>query len=97
MSSQDSPQSKVQTGGEALADALIANGVNTVFGIPGIQLDPVFDALLAELGTGQESRDEFLADGRQARVGEQRPGLDSCTDARSAKHLGFGSPSALAG
>lgn len=44
MSSQKSSQSKVQTGGEALADALIANGVNTVFGIPGIQLDPLFDA-----------------------------------------------------
>lgn len=36
---------KEQTGGDALADALIAQGVDTVFGIPGVQLDAAADAL----------------------------------------------------
>ncbi|MCC7045704.1 MAG: hypothetical protein IT562_03240 [Alphaproteobacteria bacterium] len=34
----------VMTGGDAIAESLIANGVDTVFGIPGIQLDNLFDA-----------------------------------------------------
>ena len=32
------------SGGTAIVDALIRNGVDTVFGIPGVQLDPLFDA-----------------------------------------------------
>lgn len=32
------------TGGDAIAESLVANGVDTVFGIPGIQLDNLFDA-----------------------------------------------------
>lgn len=32
------------TGGDAIAESLIANGVDTIFGIPGIQLDNLFDA-----------------------------------------------------
>jgi len=32
-------------GGEVLARALVANGVDTLFGIPGVQLDPVFAGL----------------------------------------------------
>ncbi|GAB5458351.1 MAG: thiamine pyrophosphate-binding protein [Henriciella sp.] len=35
----------VQTGGEAVIDTLIANNVDTVFGLPGAQLDPIFAAL----------------------------------------------------
>jgi acetolactate synthase-1/2/3 large subunit len=35
----------VQTGGEALLDALLANGITTLFGLPGVQLDPFFAAL----------------------------------------------------
>lgn len=34
----------VMTGGQAVARALIDNGVDTVFGIPGVQLDPLYDA-----------------------------------------------------
>jgi len=34
----------IMTGGEAIAESLLANGVDTVFGIPGIQLDNLFDA-----------------------------------------------------
>jgi len=45
---QPSPPStanaKTLSGGEAIVEALIANGVETVFGIPGIQLDALFDA-----------------------------------------------------
>lgn len=33
------------SGGRAIVDALIANGVNTVFGLPGAQTYPLFDAL----------------------------------------------------
>lgn len=33
------------TGGEAIVESLIAQGVDTVFGLPGAQLDPVFAAL----------------------------------------------------
>ena len=34
----------VMTGGQAVVRALIDNGVDTVFGIPGVQLDPLYDA-----------------------------------------------------
>jgi glyoxylate carboligase len=33
------------TGGMAIVEALIANGVDTVFGLPGAQLYALFDAL----------------------------------------------------
>ena len=33
------------TGGDAIVEALIANGVETVFGLPGAQMCPFFDAL----------------------------------------------------
>jgi len=36
---------KTMSGGEAIVDALIRHGVDTVFGIPGVQLDPLFAAL----------------------------------------------------
>lgn len=36
------------TGGQALVEALKAHGVDTIFGLPGIQLDWAFDALWAE-------------------------------------------------
>ena len=36
---------EIMTGGEALVRALITEGVTTVFGLPGIQLDPMFNAL----------------------------------------------------
>ena len=35
----------VMTGGEAVIETLIANGIDTVFGLPGAQLDPAFAAL----------------------------------------------------
>ena len=36
---------EIMTGGEALVRSLIAEGIDTVFGLPGIQLDPMFSAL----------------------------------------------------
>ena len=36
------------TGGQALVQSLKMEGVNTVFGLPGIQLDWAFDALWEE-------------------------------------------------
>ena len=33
------------TGGEALVDGLLRHGVDTVFGLPGVQLYGLFDAL----------------------------------------------------
>jgi len=33
------------TGGDAIVAALEANGINTVFGLPGVQMYPLFDAL----------------------------------------------------
>ncbi|MEL6225663.1 MAG: thiamine pyrophosphate-dependent enzyme [Pseudomonadota bacterium] len=38
-------QAETMTGGDAIVDQLIANGVDRVFGLPGVQLYPVFDAL----------------------------------------------------
>lgn len=32
-------------GGEAMIRAAMANGINTVFGIPGAQIYPLFDAI----------------------------------------------------
>ena len=33
------------TGGQALVESLIREGVDTIFGLPGVQLDYAFDAL----------------------------------------------------
>ena len=60
---------RVLTGGQAMAEALIENGVDTVFGIPGIQLDPLFDAFyqkqnqLSVMHTRHEQGAAFMAMG----------------------------------
>ena len=38
-------ETETLTGGEALVRSLIIEGIDTVFGLPGIQLDPMFNAL----------------------------------------------------
>ena len=59
----------VMTGGQAVVGSLIANGVDTVFGIPGVQLDPLFDAFherrneLRVLHTRHEQGAGFMAMG----------------------------------
>ena len=40
--------SERMTGGEAVVRTLARFGVDTVFGLPGIQLDPLFDALYGQ-------------------------------------------------
>ena len=47
MSSQslEQPASETMSGGEAIVRSLQANGIDTVFGIPGAQIYPLFDAL----------------------------------------------------
>ena len=37
--------SKIITAGDAIVAALEANGVHTIFGLPGVQMYPLFDAL----------------------------------------------------
>lgn len=45
MSAPSNGDTKKMSGGEAIVDALVRNGVDTAFGIPGVQLDPLFAAL----------------------------------------------------
>lgn len=65
----EASDSRMLTGGQAMAEALIENGVDTVFGIPGIQLDPLFDAFyqrqnqLNVLHTRHEQGAAFMAMG----------------------------------
>lgn len=67
---------RAMTGGEALVDSLIANGVHTIFGLPGVQLDGAFDALHARadkvrvIHTRHEQAAAYMADG-YARVTNQ--------------------------
>lgn len=57
------------TGGQALVASLIAEGIDTIFGLPGVQLDGAFDALYAEqdrirvLQTRHEQGAAYMADG----------------------------------
>jgi acetolactate synthase-1/2/3 large subunit len=57
------------TGGQALVESLKHEGVDTVFGLPGIQLDWAFDALYAErdsikvIHTRHEQATAYMADG----------------------------------
>ncbi|MFM9107106.1 MAG: thiamine pyrophosphate-dependent enzyme [Chloroflexota bacterium] len=57
------------TGGESLVESLIAQGVDTIFGLPGIQLDGLFVALhdakdrLRVLHTRHEQATAYMADG----------------------------------
>jgi acetolactate synthase-1/2/3 large subunit len=67
------------TGGEALAAQLAHEGVRTVFGVPGVQLDHAMDGLAQHarqirfVGTRHEQGAGYLADGYARALGE--PGL----------------------
>ena len=41
-------ETRTMTGGQALVASLIAKGIDTLFALPGVQLDWAFDALYAE-------------------------------------------------
>lgn len=64
------------TGGQALVQQLLRCGIDTVFGLPGIQLDFVFDALWEErdrirvLHTRHEQATAYMADGFARSTGE---------------------------
>src|SRR5438105_4177012 len=57
------------TGGQALVRQLVREGIDTIFGLPGIQLDWAFDALHEErehirvLHTRHEQATAYMADG----------------------------------
>jgi acetolactate synthase I/II/III large subunit len=67
--SETTSETRTLTGGEALVAALKQNGVDTIFGLPGIQLDGFFDALYDErdsirvIHTRHEQATAYMADG----------------------------------
>ncbi len=67
------------TGGAAIVEALIANGVDTVFGLPGAQMYPLFDALqqrsdrIRTYGARHEQACGYMAFGYARSTG--RPGV----------------------
>lgn len=69
------------TGGAAIVEALIANGVDTVFGLPGVQMYPLFDALqkhsdhIRTYGARHEQACGYMAFGYARSTG--RPGVFS--------------------
>lgn len=70
-----------KTGGMAIVEALIANGVETVFGLPGAQMYPLFDALqqrsdrIRTFGARHEQTCGYMAFGYARSTG--RPGVFS--------------------
>ncbi|MGE3909736.1 MAG: thiamine pyrophosphate-binding protein, partial [Chloroflexota bacterium] len=64
------------TGGQALVQSLLSEGVDTIFGIPGIQLDWAYDALYAEsdkirvVHTRHEQATAYMADGYARSTGK---------------------------
>ena len=67
------------SGGEAIVASLLANGVDTLFGLPGAQLYPLFDALhrhadrIATVGARHEQACGYMAFGYARSTG--RPGV----------------------
>ncbi|MGH2549349.1 MAG: thiamine pyrophosphate-binding protein, partial [Thermomicrobiales bacterium] len=63
------PETRTLTGGQALVASLKANGVDTIFGLPGIQLDGFFGALWEErenirvIHPRHEQTTGYMADG----------------------------------
>src|SRR5579884_3845595 len=64
------------TGGQALVASLIEQGVDTVFGLPGVQLDWLFDALWEKRDqikvyyTRHEQATAYMADGYARTTGK---------------------------
>lgn len=72
---------RLMSGGEAIVDSLKANGVDTVFGLPGVQMYPLFDALhqasntIQTIGARHEQACAYMAFGYARSTG--RPGVFS--------------------
>lgn len=66
-----------KTGGDVLAEALIAQGVDTIFGIPGVQLDAASDALYHRadvidfICARNEQATTYMADGYARSTGRE--------------------------
>ena len=64
------------TGGQALVESLKREGVDTIFGLPGVQLDWAFDALYANsdtisvVHTRHEQATAYMADGYARTTGK---------------------------
>ena len=77
MTTADEPRR--MTGGAAIVEALVANGVDTVFGLPGAQMYPLFDALklredtVRTVGARHEQGCGYMAFGYARSTG--RPGV----------------------
>jgi acetolactate synthase-1/2/3 large subunit len=75
----DGEAGNVMSGGAAIVEALIANGVDTLFGLPGAQLYPLFDALaeradrIRTFGARHEQACGYMAFGYARSTG--RPGV----------------------
>ena len=69
------------TGGDALAESLIAQGVDTIFGIPGVQLDAACDALyyrksqIKYICARNEQAVTYMADGYSRSSGREGVGM----------------------
>ncbi|HEY7295007.1 MAG TPA: thiamine pyrophosphate-dependent enzyme [Dehalococcoidia bacterium] len=87
------------TGGDALVQSLKIEGVQTIFGLPGVQLDWAFDALwrardeLRVLNTRHEQATAYMADGYARTTGKvgtalvvPGPGLLNATGALSTAY-----------
>lgn len=87
------------TGGQALVESLVGEGVHTLFGLPGVQLDGAFDALhgsqdrIRVLHTRHEQAAAYMADGYARVTGEvgiclvvPGPGLLNATAALSTAY-----------
>jgi acetolactate synthase-1/2/3 large subunit len=65
-----------RTGADLLVESLLAHGVRTIFGLPGVQLDPAFDALARRADqirmyhTRHEQATSYMADGYARASGE---------------------------
>ena len=76
----DSPSR--MTGADAVVDVLVKHGVSTLFGLPGIQLDPLFNALhdarsqLRVINARHEQGVAYMALGFAQATGE--PGIYAC-------------------
>ena len=72
---------RMMTGGAAIVDALIANSVTSLFGLPGVQMYPLFDALqqrsdkIRTYGARHEQTCAYMAFGYARSTG--RPGVYS--------------------
>lgn len=89
------------TGGQALVQSLLANGIHTIFALPGVQLDGAFDALydaqkagdIRIIHTRHEQGAAYMADGYARVTGEMGvcmivpgPGLLNATAALSTAY-----------